>query len=64
MGGVWDDIPCGELTFFGLEVGEKHLGFCEYSKHTYEYVYAIAIMKYMQETANWLNRPAFSQSAR
>jgi len=41
MGGVWDDIPCGGVTFFGLEVGEKHLGFCEYSKHIYRYVYTL-----------------------
>ena len=59
MGGVWDDIPCGG-NFSGIEFGEKHLSFCEYSKHTYEYVYAFAIRKYMHETTIWLNRPAFN----
>jgi len=33
MGGVWDDIPCGGQGWYGEDVGEKHPGFCEYSKN-------------------------------
>jgi len=33
MGGVWDDIPCGEQGWSGEDLGEKHTGICEYSKN-------------------------------
>jgi len=32
-GGIWDDIPCGgQDPFLGVDVGESHLPFCEYSR--------------------------------